>query len=172
MNGADTATPPADAARLLRRFECMLVVLVLLLVAAHGRDDAWPFVVWPMYARGYPPPPPRVSETELRLVSRDGAVFRLLAADLFTPVEVDLGRRVAAGAFTEQPSAAGYRRAILSRLRPLLEARGVVEIEGWTLSWTPQPTAVPPLDLARPEDESLLGRMRVSSDGTSAPEGR
>ena len=172
MKGADTAALPADAARLLHRFEWLLAVLVLLLVAAHGRDDAWPFVVWPMYAKGYPPPPHRVSETELRLVSRDGAVIRLLPADLFTQVEVDLGRRVTAQAFDEQPAAAGYRRAILRQLRPLLEAREVVEIEGWTLSWTPQPTAVPPFDLARPEHESLLGRMRVSNDGTSTPEGR
>ena len=85
---------PADDVRVLRRFECLLVVLVLLLVAAHGRDDAWPFIVWPMYARGYPPPPRLVSETELRLVSRDGAVMRLLPADLFTHVEIDLGRRI------------------------------------------------------------------------------
>ncbi len=163
---------PADDVRVLRRFECLLVVLVLLLVAAHGRDGAWPFIVWPMYARGYPPPPGLVSETELRLVSRDGAVMRLLPADLFTHVEIDLGRRITVEAFTEQPSAAAYRRVILRRLRPLLEARGVVEIEGWTLSWTPQPTAVPAFDLARPEQEILLGRMRVPNDVTSALEGR
>jgi hypothetical protein len=162
----------ADDARLLRRFEWLLVLLVVLLVAAHGRDDAWPFILWPMYARGYPAPPPRVSETELRLVSRDGAVMHLLPADLFTHAEVELGRRVVAQAFVAHPSAAQYRRVILRRLQPLLEKRDVVEIEGWRLSWTPRPTAVPPVDLARPEQEILLGRMRVSNDGPPALEGR
>ena len=70
---SETGDLPEDDARLLRRFEWLLVALVALLVAAHGRDEAWPFIVWPMYARGYPPPPPRVSETELRLVCRDGS---------------------------------------------------------------------------------------------------
>jgi hypothetical protein len=161
---AETGALPPEDARVLRRFACLLGVLVVLLVAAHGRDDAWPFIVWPMYARGYPPPPHRVSETELRLVSRDGAVMHLLPADLFTHVEIDLGRRIAAQAFGEQPSAEQYRRVILRRLRPLLERRDVVEIQGWTLSWTPHPTAVPPFDLARPDQELLLGRMRVPND--------
>jgi hypothetical protein len=168
-NRAETAALPAEDARWLRRFECLLVVLVVLLVAAHGRDDAWPFIVWPMYARGYPPPPDQVRETELRLVSRDGAVMHLLPADVFTHVEIDLGRRIVAQAFVEQPSAEPYRRVILRRLRPLLEGRDVVEIEAWTLAWTPHPTAVPPFDLARPEQEMLLGRMRVSNDGPRTP---
>lgn len=178
--GVESAALSAEDTRLLRRFECLLVVLVVLLVTAHGRDEAWPFIVWPMYARGYPPPPHQVGETELRLVSRDGAVMHLLPADLFTHVEIDLGRRIAEQAFVEQPSAEQYRQVILHRLRPLLERRDVVEIEGWTLSWTPHPTAVPPFDLARPDQEHLLGRMRVSNDappaqgasGPLTPEGR
>jgi len=149
--------------RLLRRVEWLLVALVALLVAARGRDEAWPFVTWPMYARGAPPPPQAVSETELRLVCRDGEVLRLLPAELFTHVEIELARRIAARAFVEQPSAEPYRQAILRQVRPFLEERDAVEIQGWTLSWTPHPTEVPPFDLARPDREILLGRMRVPS---------
>lgn len=163
-NRAEAIVPDADA-RLVRRFVCLLVVLVALIVLARGRDGAWPFITWSMYERGYPAPPRRVFETELRLVCRDGSVLRLLPAALFTHVEIDLARRVAAQAFAEQPCAEEYRRTILRQLRPLLEERDVVEIEGWTLSWTPHPTAVPPFDLARPEQEILLGRIPV-------PEGR
>ena len=128
------------------------MALVILLVAAHGRNEAWPFIVWPMYARGYPPPPPRVSETELRLVCRDGEVMHLLPARLFTHVEIDLGRRVAAQAFVEQPGVEQYRSVLLRRLGPLLEERDVVEVQGWALSWTVDPMAVPPFDRARPEE--------------------
>lgn len=181
----DTSRPETvelaeDDVRLLRRFEWLLVALVMLLVAAHGRNDAWPFIVWPMYARGYPPPPHLVSETELHLVCRDGEVIRLLPAGLFTHVEIDLGRRVATQAFVEQPSVERYRGVLLRRLEPLLQERDVVEIQGWTLSWTVDPTAVPPFDLARPEREILLGRMRApnrlpptqGAPRPTAPEGR
>ena len=157
----ETGDLPEDDLRLLRRFEWLLVALVILLVAAHGRDEAWPFIVWPMYARGYPPPPPRVSETELRLVCRDGEIMHLLPARLFTHVEIDLGRRIASQAFVEQPGVEQYRRVLLRRLGPLLEERDVVEVQGWALSWTVDPMAVPPFDRARPEEETLLGRIPV-----------
>jgi hypothetical protein len=157
----ETGGRPENDARLVRRFEWLLVALVTLLVAAHGRDEAWPFIVWPMYAKGYPPPPQRVSETELRLVCRDGEVMHLLPARLFTHVEIDLGRRVAAQAFVEQPGVEQYRRVLLRRLGPLLKEKDVVEVQGWALSWTVDPTAVPPFDLARPEQAILLGRIRV-----------
>jgi hypothetical protein len=157
----ETSDLPEDDLRLLRRFEWLLVALVTLLVAAHGRDKAWPFIVWPMYARGYPPPPQRVSETELSLVCRDGEVMHLLPVRLFTHVEIDLGRRIAAQAFVEQPGVEQYRRVLLRRLGPLLEERDVVEVQGWALSWTVDPMAVPPFDLARPEQAILLGRIHV-----------
>lgn len=157
-----------DDARALRHFERLLVVLVVLLVAAHGRDQAWPFIVWPMYARSFSPPPRRVSETELRLVSRDGEVTHVLPGRLFTPVEIDLGRRVAAQAFVQQPSTERYRAALLRRLGPLLAERDVVEIQGWTLSWTTDPAAVPPFDLAQPDEEILLGSIRVPDGGPGA----
>jgi hypothetical protein len=153
-----------DDARALRRFERLLVVLVLLLVAAHGRDLAWPFVVWPMYAWSFPPPPRRVSETELRLVGRDGEVTHLLPGRVFTQVEIDLARDVVTQAFVQQPGAEQYRAALLRKLRPLLAERDVVEIQGWTLSWATDPAAVPPFNLAAPDEEILLGRMRVSED--------
>ena len=167
---AETASLTDDDARLLRRFECLLVVLVVLLVVARGRDEAWPFIVWPMYADGYPPPPHRVSETELRLVCRDGEVVHLLPAQLFTHVEIELGRRVAAQAFVEQPGAEHYRNVLWRRLGPLLAERDVVDIEGWALSWTTDPAAVPPFELAQPEQETLLGRIRVPNHGRSVQE--
>jgi len=157
-----------DDARALRRFERLLVLLVVLLVAAHGRDLAWPFVVWSMYAQSFPPSPRRVSETELRLVSRDGEITHLLPGWLFTHVEIELGRRVAAQAFVEQPGVEQYRAALLRKLGPLLAERQVVEIQGWTLSWTTEPTAVPPFDLAVPDEEVLLGRMRVPDNHPNA----
>jgi hypothetical protein len=159
----ETGNLPEDDVRLLRRFEWLLVALVTLLVAAHGRDEAWPFIVWPMYARGYPPPPQRVSETEVRLVCRDGQVMHVLPARLFTHVEIDLGRSIAAQAFVEQPGVEQYRRVLLRRLGPLLKERDVIEIQGWALTWTADPMAVPPFDLARPEGEILLGRIPVSN---------
>ena len=158
---SETGDLPEDDARLLRRFEWLLVALVALLVAAHGRDDTWPFIVWPMYARGYPPPPSRVSETELRLVCRDGEVIHLLPAKLFTHVEIDLGRRIVAQAFVEQPALEHYRRVLLRRLEPLLEERDVVEVQGWALSWLVDPMAAPPFDYTRPEEEVLLGSIPV-----------
>jgi hypothetical protein len=157
----ETGDLTEDDVRLVRGFEWLLVALVTLLVAAHGRDEAWPFIFWPMYARGYPPPPQRVSETELRLVCRDGEVVHLLPARLFTHAEIDLGRRVAAQAFVEGPGVEQYRKVLLRRLGPLLEERDVVEVQGWSLSWTVDPMAVPPFDLARPEQAILLGRIRV-----------
>ena len=160
-----------DDARALRRFERLLIVLVLLLAVVHGRDPAWPFVVWAMYARSYPPPPRRVSETELRLVSRDGEVTHLLPGRLFTQVEIDLARCVVARAFAQQPSAEQYRAALLRKLGPLLAERDAVEIQGWTLSWTADPAAVPPFDLAAPDEEILLGRMRVPADRPGAQAG-
>jgi hypothetical protein len=157
-----------DDARVLRRFERLLIVLVVLLVAAHGRDRAWPFVDWAMYARSFPPPPRRVSEIELRLVSRDGGVTHLLPGRLFTQVEIDLARCVIAQAFVQQPGTEQYRAALLRKLGPLLAERQVVEIQGWTLSWTTEPTAVPPFDLAVPDEEVLLGRMRVPDNHPNA----
>jgi hypothetical protein len=91
----ETGDRPEDDARLVRRFEWLLVALVTLLVPAHGRDEAWPFNVWPVYVRGHQLPPQRVSETELRLVCHDGEVNHLFRARLFNHVEVDLGRAVA-----------------------------------------------------------------------------
>ena len=76
-------------------------------------------------------------------------------------VEIDLGRRIAAQAFVEQPGVEQYRRVLLRRLGPLLEERDVVEVQGWALSWTVDPMAVPPFDLARPEQAILLGRIHV-----------
>jgi len=157
-----------DDARALRRFEWLLVVLVVLLVAAHGRDLAWPFVGWPMYARSFPPPPRRVSETELRLVSRDGQVTHLLPARLFTHVEIELARRVVEQAFVQQPGGEEYRAALFRKLGPLLAKRDVVEIQGWTLSWTTDPTAVPAFNFAAPDEAILLGRIRVPGDRRSA----
>jgi hypothetical protein len=157
-----------DDARALRRFERLLIVLVLLLVVVHGRDPAWPFVVWAMYARSFPPPPRRVSEAELRLVSRDGEVTHLLPGRLFTQVEIDLARCVVARAFAQQLGAEQYRAALLRKLGPLLAERDVVEIQGWTLSWPADPAAVPPFDLAAPDEEILLGRMRVPDDRPGA----
>jgi hypothetical protein len=136
----------------------------MLLVAAHGRDLAWPFVVWPMWARGFPSPLRRFSETELRLVSRDGEITHLLPSRLLTRVEIGLARRVAAQAFIKQPEAEQYRAALLRMLGPLLTDLDVVEIQGWTLSWTTDPVAVPPFDLAAPDEEILLGRMRLRDD--------
>ena len=160
MNDAAPELTEHDA-RVLRRFERLLVAVVVLLVAAHGRDAAWPFVVWPMYARTHPTPPRRVSETEVRLVSRDGDVVRLLPAQVFTHVEIELGRRVATAAFADDPEAEHHRRVLLRRLRPLLEEHDVVEVQAWTLSWTADPMAVPPFDRARPDEEIMLGRLRL-----------
>jgi hypothetical protein len=156
-----------DDARALRRFERLVVVLVVLLVAAHGRDLAWPFVVWPMYARSFPPPPRRVSETELRLVSSDGEVTHLLPGRLFTDVEIDLARRVVGQAFVQQPGTEEYRAALFRKLGPIMAERDVVEIQGWTLSWTTDPTAVPAFNFAAPDEEILLGRIRVPDDRRS-----
>ena len=153
---------PKDA-RVLRRFERLLLAIVVLLVAAHGRDDAWPFVVWPMYARCHPTPPRRVSETELRLLSREGAVLRLLPAQVFTHVELELGRRVATQAFVEDADRERYRAVLLRRLRPLLEEHDVVEVQAWSLSWTADPMTVPPFDRARPDEAILLGRLPVKN---------
>ena len=114
-----------------------------------------------MYARCFPPPPRRVSETELRLVARDGEILRLLPAQVFTHVEVDLARRVVREAFAPLPGAESYRAVLLRRLAPLVNARDVVEIQGWKLSWTADPMAVPPFYLTRPVEEALLGRMPV-----------
>src|ERR1043166_542070 len=94
-----------DDVRAVRHFVCLLVVLVVLLVATHGRDLAWPFVVWSMYAKSYGPPPLQVSETELRLVGREGEVTHLLPGRLLTQVEIELARRVAVQAFVQQPGA-------------------------------------------------------------------
>jgi hypothetical protein len=147
-------------ARTLRRFERLVAAVVVALVAARGRDDAWPFIVWPMYASTHPTPPRRVSETELRLVSRDGDVRRLLPPQVFTHVELELARRVATQAFVEGPDRERYRTVLLRRLAPLLEEHDVVEVEGWTLGWTTDPMAVPPFDRARPDQEILLGGLR------------
>jgi hypothetical protein len=157
-----------DDARAIQHFVRLLVVLVVLLAAAHGRDLAWPFVVWPMYARSFGPPPRQVSETELRLVGRDGEVTHLLPCRLLTQVEIELARRVAVQAFVQQPGAEQYRAALLRKLGPLLAARDVVEIQGWTLSWTANPAAIPPFDLAAPDEEILLGRIRVQDDHPGA----
>jgi hypothetical protein len=101
-------------------------------------------------------------------VSRDGEITHLLPGRLFTHVEIELGRRVVEQAFVEQPGAEQYRAALLRRLGPLLAERNVVEIQGWTLSWTTEPTAVPPFDLAAPDEEVLLGRMRIPDNHPSA----
>lgn len=157
-----------DDARALRRFKQLLVMLVMLLVAAHGRDLAWPFVVWPMWARGFPSPLHRFSETELRLVSRNGKVTHLFPSRLFTCVEIGLARRVAAQAFVEQPGAEQYRAVLLQKLGPWLADLKVVEIQGWKLSWTTDPLAVPPFDLASPGEEVLLGKMHLRDDPSNA----
>ena len=157
-----------DDARALRRFERLLVVLVVLLVVAHGRDLAWPFVVWRMYDRGFASPLRRFSETELRLVRRDGEVTHLLPSRLLTRVETGLARLVTAQAFVKQPEAEQYRAVLLRMLGPLLTDLDVVEIQGWTLSWTTDPLAVPPFDLAAPDEEILLGRMRVPDNRPGA----
>jgi hypothetical protein len=157
-----------DDARALRRFQRLLVMLVLLLLATHGRDIAWPFVIWPMYARGYPSPLSRVSETELRLVRRDGEVTHLLPSRLLTRAESGLAHRVTAQAFVKQPEAEQYRAVLLRMLGPLLTDLDVVEIQGWTLSWTTDPLAVPPFDLAAPDEEILVGKIRIRDDRSSA----
>jgi len=169
-SGGTPALSDADT-RLLRRFEWLLALIVVVLVAAHGRDYAWPFNVWPMYARSFPPPPRQVSEMELHLVSRDGEVVRLLPPNVFTHVEIELGRRVVAGAFGEQPNRDRYRAVLLRRLGPLLRERDVVQIQGWRLSWTTEPAAVPPFDLARPDEAKLLGRIRLPSAAASLGSG-
>lgn len=155
-------------ARALRRFKRLLVMLVMLLVAAHGRDLAWPFVVWRMYDRGFASPLRRFSETELRLVRRDGEVTHLLPSRLLTRAETGLARRVTAQAFMKQPEAEQYRAVLLRMLGPLLTDLDVVEIQGWTLSWTTDPLAVPPFDLAAPDEEILVGKIRLRDDRPSA----
>ena len=109
-----------------------------------------------------------VSETELRLVSRDGQVTHLLPARLFTHVEIELARRVVEQAFVQQPGGEEYRAALFRKLGPLLAKRDVVEIQGWTLSWTTDPTAVPAFNFAAPDEEILLGRIRVPRDRHNA----
>jgi hypothetical protein len=155
-----------DDARALRRFQRVLVMLVVLLVATHGRDLAWPFVAWRMYDHGLPSPLRRLSETELRLVRRDGEVTHLLPSRLLTRVESGLAHRVTAEAFLEQPEAEHYRALLLRLLGPFLT--DVVEIQGWTLSWTTDPLAVPPFDLAAPDEEILVGTIRLRDDGPNA----
>ena len=157
-----------DDARALRRFQRLLVMLVLLLLATHGHALAWPFVIWPMYARGFPSPLRWFSETELRLVRRDGEVTHLLPSRLLTRVESGLARRVTAQAFVKQPEAEQYRAVLLRMLGPLLTDLDVVEIQGWTLSWTTDPLAVPPFDLATPDEEILVGKIRLRDDRPGA----
>ena len=41
-----------DDARALRRFQRLLVMLVLLLLVTHGHALAWPFVIWPIVCPG------------------------------------------------------------------------------------------------------------------------
>ena len=50
---------------------------------------------------------------------------------------------------------------LLRRLGPLLEDGTWSRFKAGALSWTVDPTAVPPFDLARPEEETRLGRMPV-----------
>ena len=83
-------------------------------------------------------------------------------------VESGAARQAVEQAFVQQPGGEEYRAALFRKLGPLLAKRDVVEIQGWTLSWTTDPTAVPAFNFAAPDEEVLLGRIRVPGDRHSA----
>jgi len=158
--------------RRLRAVELALAVVVSCIAVAAGHVATWPLIAWPMYARGYPAPPDQVSDVRLRLLGRDGVTTTVTAPAVFGHVETALGREVIARAFQQRPDRAAYRDVLLLRLRPLLAARDVAEIQGWKLTWEVHPLDLPPFDLDDPMAEELLGRIEPGPAAEGAERAR
>jgi hypothetical protein len=154
-------TTTANEVRRLRGVELLLAALLLCIGAAQmrGRDRAWPFIAWPMYKDPFPPPPRQVSEIQLRLVSREGQVTKVMPYTIFGHVEIALGHEVAVRAFADRPDRDAYRDVLMRRLQPLLSANDAVQVQAWWLTWRTKPRELPPLDLEHPSTEFMLGSI-------------
>jgi hypothetical protein len=116
---------------------------VLACGAAQYGGEAWPLLLWPMYARTHPVPPERVAELEIRWTDSHGEEIIVLPGELFTQVHAGLGRRVVAEAVASTSDRDAYRGSIARRLRDAFGARLPAEIRVRKLWWNVAPRRVP-----------------------------
>lgn len=159
-----TTTPEAptlEHRRVLARVKVLIAALVVSLVPGIRGDTAWPLVLWPMYARSHPAPPLAAEEIELRVLTADGSERVLLPAGFFTHVHADLGRRLAAGAFSAGPDAQAYRSSLLSAVRNRFRGEQVLSVTARRVGWDVQPSASPPFRACCADRSEDLGRLEA-----------
>ncbi|MBC8106957.1 MAG: hypothetical protein H7Z14_10235 [Anaerolineae bacterium] len=137
------------------------LAMMLLGLAVVGRRNAfWPLVNWGMYSKKpihYPAP--TATAVRLRIVDSTGQLRLVSAHELWGVDRLPIAMQSFTGAFDAETAdaRAAHRGYLVHLLDNIFPAIHVKQVQGVRLTWSVEPMAVPPLILAAPERESILG---------------
>ena len=153
----------ANALWALRLTKISLAIFLVGVCFVGKQKSTWPIVSWALYS-GYSarfrPPPPTVFVTELKVYTESGELRVVKPESILTLPRDSLAHSIVEQAFSNTDTGVRdeSRRYLMRAVSNLLgESSEIETIQAWQLSYSIEPSAVPPIQVQAPTSETLLG---------------
>ena len=148
----------SDDSRLFRRVKLgiLLMLAIFMIEIFTFLPQYWPLTRWRMYSGGRELS--SVAETVLvRVTAAHGETI-----DLFPPALGFAAGKIIDRAFKENPVSEAYQALLIERVHAALPDLEIVSIAAWRNHYDVAYTALPPIDLQKPDDAEFLGMIDLT----------